>query len=314
MGARLSGSPPAVFRVGGGSTPSLAGRGTDEDLPRPARGQAWTPEAGSGYDRNPMDDTPERGLPSSVRGWLSEVYLPALVSGGVEQLLRRLGERATVDDPIFGRAKGKAALTTELELAADWLRKRKARFETTAFTTGSDRDVTEGRLALDIETGSTTLPVAIVAERRPGREVEIRLYYATHTLVRERIPREPLVPRDDDLAVPPPVAAHLAAIVRGDIEAIMASFENGATLRDPLGTPYQKEGDGGTLRTYYERLLAAHRIDLIKGARADDGSTCALEFSMGIAGEAGTAKPGLAVYVRGESGLLRGLRVYHEVQ
>src|ERR1700687_983339 len=126
-----------------------------------------------------MEDASERGAPSNVRGWLSEVYLPALVSAQAEQLVRRLGDRATVDDPTFGRTTGMPGLARYLEQAAAWLTKREAAFDPLAFTTGSDRDVTEGILALTVDGRHVSVPIAVVAERRPEREVEIRVYYST---------------------------------------------------------------------------------------------------------------------------------------
>jgi hypothetical protein len=265
-----------------------------------------------------MQDAPERGAPSNVRGWLSEVYLPALVSAQAEQLLRRLGDRATVDDPVFGRAAGMPALARYLDQASAWLTKRDATFEVIAFTTGSDRDVTEGTLALTVDGRRASLPIAVVAERRPEREVEIRLYYSTKLIQGIPTRRTPLVPRDDELAVPPPVAAHLYALARGDVDGIVASFENGAVLRDSGGMTHRKEEDGGELRAFYMTLFASSPagkagIELRKGARADDGRTCALEYTVArVRGEEVTPQPGLAVYERGESGLLSAARLYDD--
>jgi hypothetical protein len=265
-----------------------------------------------------MVDAPERGAPSNVRGWLSEVYLPALVSAQSEQLVRRLGGRATVDDPLFGRATGMPDVARCLEKAASWLTSRGSTFDVLAFTTGSDRDVTEGTLALTSEGKRVSVPVAVVAERRPEREVEIRLYYSTKPIHGTPTSRAPLVPRDDDLAVPPPVALHLQALARGDLDAVMASFENGATLRDPAGEMHVKEGHGGPLRAFYEKLLAsrpvgAPGVEVLKGARADDGRTCALEYTVTrLHGRDLPPQPGLAVYERGESGMLRTARLYHD--
>jgi hypothetical protein len=265
-----------------------------------------------------MDDAPERGAPSNVRGWLSEVYLPALVSAQAEQLVRRLGDRATVDDPTFGRTTGMPGLAGYLEQAAAWLTKREGAFEPLAFTTGSDRDVTEGNLMLAIDGKRVSVPVAVVAERRPEREVEIRLYYSTRLIRGTPTVRASLVPQDDELTVPPPVAAHLQALARGDADALVASFENGATLRDPAGATHVREGQGGPLRAYYESVFASHPageggIEVIKGARADDGRTCALEYTVArIRGKDVARQPGLAVYERGESGLLCAARLYHD--
>jgi hypothetical protein len=266
-----------------------------------------------------MQEGPDRGAPSGLRGWLSDVYLPALVSSQADQLLRRLGDRATVDDPIFGRTSGMPALARYLEEQAAWLAKRQGAFDKVAFVTGSDRDVTEGSLSLTFEGRRVTVPVAIVAERRPEREIEIRLYYSTKPIKGTHAVRSPLLPKNDEVAVPPPVAAQLGALARGDIGGIVAAFENGAALRDAAGQSYEKTEDGGALREYYERLFAADGsrnggIEMLKGARADDGSLCALEYTVvRVRGKPVAPQAGLAVYERGESGLLRAVRVYEDI-
>src|ERR1700691_6254822 len=112
-----------------------------------------------------MEESPEREAPSSLRGWLSEVYFPALVASQADQLALRLGDRATVDDPIFGRTNGMPALERYLEEVAVWMAKREGAFEKVAFTVGSDRDVTEGTLSLTFDGRRVSVPVAIVAER-----------------------------------------------------------------------------------------------------------------------------------------------------
>src|SRR5580658_3564996 len=167
-----------------------------------------------------MEEAPERGPPSNLRGWLSDVYFPALVSSQAEQLVRRLGERATIDDPIFGRTTGMPALARYLEEIAAWLNKHSGAFEKVAFVTGSDRDVTEGTLSLTFEGRAVKVPVAVVAERRPGREVEIRLYYSTKPIKGTRAVRSPLLPQDDEVAVPQQVATQLNALARGDVPAV----------------------------------------------------------------------------------------------
>ena len=223
-----------------------------------------------------------------------------------------------MDDPIFGRTQGGPALAAYLDQSAAWLTQRAGAFESFAFTTGSDRDVTEGALALTVDGKRLSVPVAVVAERRPEREVEIRLYYSTKPILGANTPRTPLVPRDDELAVPPPVSLYLAALARGDVDAAVASFENGAMLRDPSGGEHLREGAGGALRAFYEGLFSAGAagepaIEVLKGARADDGRTCALEYTVArMHGKVIAPQPGLAVFERGESGLLRAARLYHD--
>jgi hypothetical protein len=269
-----------------------------------------------------MQDGPDRDAPSGLRGWLSDVYFPALVSSQADQLVRRLGERATVDDPIFGRTTGMPALARYLEEIAAWLGKHEGDFEKVAFVTGSDRDVTEGTLSLTFEGRAVKVPVAIVAERRPGREVELRLYYSTKPIKGTRAVRSPLLPQDDEVAVPQQVATQLDALARGDLAGVLASFENGAILRDAAGRNHVKESDdGGALRAYYEAQCPSNGpktkgagVEVLKGARADDGRICALEYTVvRVRGKNVPPQAGLAVYERGDTGLLRAVRVYEDV-
>jgi hypothetical protein len=248
------------------------------------------------------------------------VYVTALLEGQSDQLARRLGDRATVDDPIFGRASGMPALERYVREMGEWLVKHEGSFEKVAFTVGSDRDVTEGTLALTFEGRRVSVPVAIVAERRKEREVELRLYYSTSPLQGTHAVRAPLLPQDDEVAVPPPVAAHIEALARGDLEAVVASFQPGGAVRDAAGKTHSRGDAGGALRAYYEKVLqgSADRgvpgVVILKGARADDGSTCALEYTVvRVHGKAVPPQAGLAVYVRGETGLLRALRLYEDV-
>jgi hypothetical protein len=121
------------------------------------------------------------------------------------------------------------------------------------------------------------------------------------------------------VAVPPPVATQLGALARADVGAIVGAFENGGVLRDAGGHSYEKTEGGGALREYYERLFAVDGtkgggIEMLKGARADDGSLCALEYTVvRVLGKTVAPQAGLAVYERGASGLLRGVRVYEDI-
>jgi hypothetical protein len=249
------------------------------------------------------------------------VYVTALLAGQAEPLARRLGDRATVDDPIFGRASGMPALERYVREMGEWLVKHEGAFEKVGFTIGSDRDVSEGTLALTFEGRRVSVPIAIVAERRKEREVELRLYYSTSPFKGTHAVRGPLLPQDDEVAVPPPVAAHLDALARGDLDAVVASFQPGGVVRDAAGASHPRGDAGGALRAYYEKLLrgnAAERapgLAILKGARADDGRTCALEYTVvRVHGKAVPPQAGLAVYERGESGLLRALRMYEDVE
>src|SRR5207249_6360143 len=107
----------------------------------------------------------------------------------------RLGPRATVDDPMFGRATGMPGIDAHLKSTADWLTKGKATYDRGQFTTGVDRDITEGIVTLEEGEPAKKIevPVAVVAERRRSREVELRVYWSTRLLTGKASARKPLV-------------------------------------------------------------------------------------------------------------------------
>lgn len=259
---------------------------------------------------------------SSLRGWLSEVYFPSLVSGGEGPLGLRLGGRATVDGPLFGRSTGQE-VKKRLEIVASWLTKKSARFVRGALILGSDRDVTAGELVLDPGASEVTLPVAVLAERRPERVVLLRVHHALSPLGLAGDARKgPLgaahtsAPQPDGAPAAklhPAVEQHIRALEEGDVAAALACFESDGFVTDGAGKTYGiKDGE---LRTRYELTLLGAAGPRLRGRAADDGRSCAVE--MGIAGSGGTdgdalAPVFLAIYERGESGLLKSIRVYGE--
>ena len=254
---------------------------------------------------------PDRGPPTSLRGWLSDVYFPAILDGALGPLSIRLGPRATVDDPMFGRTTGLPALDGLLKQVHEWLVKTSAVYTRGHFTTGIDRDVTEGRLALNVDGNAVDLPVAVVAERRRSREVELRVYYATRPVTGKSAPRPALLTHKNDLVLPPLVVDHLDSMKKGRIDQVLACFEADAVVTDPFGIA--RANVGGGLRAYYEKLLAGG-WDVHRGGAADDGRTCAVEVSLTkSACKDISPQAGLMVYEKGDSGLIRAIRVYDDL-
>jgi hypothetical protein len=265
---------------------------------------------------------PDRGPPSALRGWLSDVYYPALLDlsmgdKAIEALASRLGAKATVDDPLHGRAAGLPAITAHLKTTAAWLIEHTASYERVAFTTGTDRDVTEGTLALAFENKTVDLPVAVVAERRRSREVELRIYFATQGLTGERRKRAPLVASSEEIVLPDPIGEFVAALAKGDAKRIVATFEQDGALRDARGLQHGKSD--GALLTFLDSLVAGGAfgsgLELQRGGVADDGRTFALEHTLVRArGRDVEPQPGLMMFERGDSGLLSALRVYGDLE
>ena len=268
-----------------------------------------------------FDSGPNRGPPSTLRGWLSDVYFPSLLDASrekaIEALGSRLGAKATVDDPIHGRATGLPAISAHLDKTASWLAEHSASYERLAFTTGTDRDVTEGTLSLTFETKTVDLPIALVAERRRSREVEVRIYYATQPVASERKKRPPLVPPSPEIVLPPAVADFLEALAKGNVAAMVGAFEHDGSLRDARGLQHRMKD--GAVKTFLDALVAGGAfgagLELERGGAADDGRTCALEHTLLRArGRDVEPQPGLMLFERGDSGLLSALRVYGDLE
>ena len=235
----------------------------------------------------------------------------------IESLASRRGAQAVIDDPLHGRAAGLPAITAHLNKTADWLTEHSASFERVAFTTGIDRDVTEGTLSLSFETKTVDLPIAVVAERRRSREVELRIYYAVQPVVAGKRARAQLVPPSSELVLPPPMGDFLDALAKGDAKAVQATFEADGSIRDARGLQHGKKE--GALHAFVDGLVAGGAfgggLELTRGGVADDGRTCGLEYTLVKArGRDVDPQAGLMMFERGDTGLLRTLRVYGDLE
>jgi hypothetical protein len=249
--------------------------------------------------------TDERSPPSELRGRLADVYVPALVSGTVEALSRRLGNRATIDDPRYGRASSLASIDGLLARVTSYFAEGGARYEHVYSTAGVDRDASEGRLALTIDGEARKVPIAVVAERRRLREIELRVYYAPPGSPVSRKHRPPLVSSGAQVPLPALVDSVFAGVRSGALERALLAFEEGASVVDPSGREHQKRD--GTAALFLATLAD---VDVDVGGCADDGRTVCVETTVTRPGQRAT--PALFAFERGPSGLLGALRLYWE--
>lgn len=243
---------------------------------------------------------------STLKGRLADVYVPALVSGSLDALSKRLGNRATVDDPLYGRASSLASLEPLVGKVSSWFVKERTTYRHVASTTGVDRDVSEG--ILHMAASGREMPIAVVAERRRLREIELRVFYVPPDAA-GRSPRGALVTFGYGQSAPlaPLVVGLVDAFRTGSPEAALASFEEGGRLVDARGGVFEKRS--GALATHLDRVGS---IDITVTGSADDGRTCCLEGSMSKKG--GTREPSSALLSleRGDSGLVHEARFYWE--
>jgi hypothetical protein len=252
-----------------------------------------------------------RSPPSALKGRLADVYVPALISGALEALSRRLGNRATIDDPLYGRASSLGAIDPLLTRVAAFFAEGSATYEHVCSTTGVDRDAAEGRIAMKINGESRELPIAIVAERRRLREIELRVYYAPEIALRappHRKPRAALISTsssDARLPLADLVDTIVNGVKNGAVEHAMAGFEEVSRIVDPAGRAHAKNGGGGDMGAFLSQLGA---LEIVLGGSADDGRTACVEAT--VTRHGGETAPALLAFQRGDSGLVQELRVY----
>jgi hypothetical protein len=257
---------------------------------------------------SPLMNDDGRSPPSALKGRLADVYVPALVSGTVDALSRRLGNRATIDDPLYGRASSLLSIEPLLERVAAYFAEGSATYEHISSTTGVDRDAAEGRLAMTIGGKAHALPIAIVAERRKLREIELRVYYSPVGATDGRKPRAALastMTRGPELPLADLVESVLAALRKGALEQALAGFEEGSRVVAPSGSAHGKSD--GAMGRFFSDL---GELGLEVGGSADDGRTVCVEAN--VTRTQREPVPALFAFERGDSGLIRELRVYWE--
>ena len=246
-----------------------------------------------------------RSPPSALKGRLADVYVPALVSGAVDALSRRLGNRATIDDPLYGRASSLPSIEPLLSRVAAYFAEGNATYEHISSTTGVDRDAAEGRIVMTVAGKARAMPIAIVAERRRLREIELRVYYSPESAADGRKARGPLASMGPELPISDLVESVLAGLRQGAVEQALAGFEEGSRVIDPAGRAHGKTE--GAMAAFFSELGAP---DVEVGGSADDGRTVCVEANLTHSRR--ETVPSLLSFERGESGLIRELRVYWE--
>ncbi len=156
--------------------------------------------------------------------------------------------------------------------------------------------------------------MAVAADRDDdGRIIELRIYWSTWPLTGEHNHRAPLLEPDPGLHDPDIVGEYQRALASGDADAVVATFEPDAYVREPSGSAYVHRGPGELLALYRRFFSNGGGIRLEQCSLTDDGHACALEYNILRWGR--TELPpeaGLAVYVRSASGKLASARIYDD--
>ena len=244
-------------------------------------------------------------------------YYEGIMADEPDALIRSFAGQPVLDDPRVGQVEGASALRDFGSEMADWLRKRNAVAKHVALTRTRTRTVEEVVLRLlGDEGGRVEVPVAIVAERNPDRTLKaIRVYHSMWPLTGEHRMRPPLLPADPELRAEGTCGDYQRALVEGDLEGIVGTFESDGYAREPSGGAYLHRGAEG-LRGLYAHLFAnGGGIPLEHCTLTDDGTRCAIEYNCVRWGVTDIPpQAGVAIYERGNSGLLSAARIYDDVE
>jgi hypothetical protein len=242
-------------------------------------------------------------------------YFAGLMAEEANALIESFAGEPELHHPLRGRIKGARAFEAFVAETNAWIAQRNISVEDVDHVVTERRGFEEVVLHLDGGTARVDLPVTIVADRRPdGRIDELRMYYSSWPLTGRHANRPPLLQPDPDLRESDIVAEYQRLLAAGEVDAIVATFEPDAYVREPAGGQHVHAGHDG-LRAFYDLLFSnAGGIPLQHCALIDDGRVCLLEYNVVRWGKTELLpQAGVAVYVRGESGKLAAARIYDDV-
>jgi ketosteroid isomerase-like protein len=242
-------------------------------------------------------------------------FFDGVLAGDFDALVGSFAGEPELHHPVRGRIRGVRAFEAYVTATNMWLRQGNASVENVEYVVAGRRGFVEVVLHLDGETGRVDLPVAVVSEKQSdGRIVELRIYYSSWPLTGRHANRPPVLQPDPELRETDVVAEYQAALLAGDVDAIVSAFEPDGYAREPAGDQHVHRGRDA-LRTFYELLFSNDGgISLEHCALIDDKRACALEYNVVRWGK--TQLPpeaGVGVYVRGQSGKLTAARIYDDV-
>lgn len=232
-----------------------------------------------------------------------------------DELTRSWAGEPWLDDPRLGRVTVPRGFADWVGATRTWLEERGGRLRPVDRTETQERTVEEVVIDLSIEGERRELPVAIASDlTADGHLSAIRIYHSMWPLIGEHHVREPMLAGEPDLVGPDVVGRYLQALAGGDVEAVLAAYEDDATVIGPTGGSDDVHGGRQSLRRLYTQLFAGGGgIPLELCRLADDGRACTVEYNIvRWGGREMTPQAGLAVYQRGEAGRIASARRYDD--
>ena len=242
-------------------------------------------------------------------------YFDGITSGEIDALVGSFAGEPELHHPVRGRVRGRRAFERFVPEINAWLSERHAAFSPVERILTLRRTIEETVMTLDGGTGRVEVPAVVAADRNDdGRIIELRIYWSMWPLTLEHHHRAPLLEPDPELRPSDVIGDYQRALAAGDAEAIVATFEPDAYVREPAGSAYVHRGRDELLALYRRFFSNGGGIRLEHCAVTDDGRVCALEYNLlRWGGTELSPEAGLAVYVRGGSGKLACARIYDDI-
>ena len=241
-------------------------------------------------------------------------YFDGLLAGDPDALVRSFAGVPELHHPIQGRVRGVEAFTRYVRATADDLRARNAEVASIDLIVTGPRTIEEVVLSYDGDEGRVQLPVAIVADRqRDGLIDELRIYFSTWPITGGHAARPPLLQVDPGLDEPPIIAEYFRALAAGEIDALLATLEPEASIREPSGEAFVHRGTAAHREMYEFFFSNGGGVQLQHGSCTSDGRATALEYNVVQWGTTVMApQAGIAIYVLGGSGKIAEVRIYDD--
>lgn len=239
-------------------------------------------------------------------------YFAALNAGDPRPLEDVWPGEVIVHDPRAGVVRGHRELRRFVRRNESWLAGLHAHTVTVASTTADGRAVVELLAYLDGDAGQMAWPVAVVAENPDEWSVVFRTYCSQWPVDGQRHLRPPILP-PGNVQPGDVVGRYQQALAAGDVDALVSTFAPDGYLREPFGARTHLGPD--ELRAFFQGRLADGGVGIEPCVVTDDGVRCAVEYNcVRWGGRALPPQAGIAVYERGQGGLLAAVRVYDDIE
>ena len=246
-----------------------------------------------------VDNGPEQTGRGTV--WQTMPFYQGILDCTPSSLLASWSTAPRVDDPRVGEVLGRSDFLDYVKATREWLALGDATLRQVSVLHTPIRSVEEVLLELTVGGERQELPVAVVAEwDADHRLTTIRVYHSLWPLFPNHHVHSPVIGAHPDVTLPEAVARNQQARATGDLEAILASYEDDAVVHASTATvPQLHRGADELRRLYGGPSIAGMKPQVTVCTATDDGQRCAVEYKVTHFSEPKPDQVGITVYEHG---------------